>query len=804
MVNPLVRWRRRMVHTWRTLFAQGDFLALIVTIALLMMPALSLAAAGWPLDLRTVIPALVLSILFGFLLARSQYNELLALVMSGIYGVGIVLLIASINEPGNLGEGAVSVFSRLVRWMTDAVTGGINQDELVFTLLVATLFWFLGYNMAWHAFRIDRVWRVIVPPGLILVANSIYYTGTAKLEPYLIVFCFLSLLLIIRSNLDARAWDWYVNGIRVPRSLRTQFFRVGAIIGLLALLAAWIIPANDLQERLNRFQEFMQTEPLQQLSELWNRLFTTVETQGPTTADYYGGDSLQLGGAIKLGEQMVFLVSAPQGRRYYWRSRVFDTYEGGRWSPGANTRLTVEQSPLNITLDGEFTAARDPVQQQFTIGLNASRLIYAAPQPSRIDLPTRTDLLYTPGRTSMNVSVIRPLHVLERGTSYTATSLLTSASAPQLRSAGTSYPDWLKTLYLQISGSATNRTFQLAQTIVQEAGATTPYDKAKAIETWLRTNIIYNESIPQPPRGQDPVDWVLFDYKQGYCNYYASAMIIMLRSQGIPARMAAGFAQGTWDAEKNAFVVLERDAHTWVEVYFPGYGWVEFEPTAAQAPLNRTDDAPAGLQPSATPLASPTPTVTPTPTATPTLNPSTPEAQNGQSLPTITPTFAPSATATPIIVPTQPPPLAPRPRGPLAFIIPALLAAFAALLVIALLVGIGIFIWWWWEWRGMRGLSPITRAYARLERYLSLIGLQLGTHQTPEERRQRIVRTLPQADPPVSAITRMYTHERYGPGVKTEQETDIQADAADDAWSDTRSAILRRWLRRFVPWKRGG
>jgi transglutaminase-like putative cysteine protease len=802
--SPFARWRRRLDFTWRTLFAPGDGMALLVAVALLLMPALSLSAAGWPLDLRTVIPALTLSIVFGFLLARSQYNELFALLMSGIYGVATVAIIASINEPGNLADGGISVFTRLLRWSRDAVSGGINQDELIFTLLVALLFWFLGYNMAWHLFRVDRVWRVILPPGLILVANTIYYTGKSKLDAYLIVFCFLALILIIRSNLDARAWDWYVNGIRVPRALRRQFYRIGVILGMLAIIFAWVIPQNDLQERLNRFQEFLQSEPLTQLSELWNRLFTSVETQGPTTTDYYGGDSLQLGGAIKLGEQIAFLVAAPPGRRYYWRSRVFDTYDSGRWLPGANTRLTVEQSSLNITLEPEFTAARDAVQQQFTIGLNGSRLVYAAPQPQRVDLPTRTDLLYSPNRTSMNVSVIRPVRVLERGDSYSATSLMTNASAAQLGAANVDYPAWLRDQYLQIPGSVTTRTLQLAQAIVQEVGAVTPYDKAKAIESWLRSNIVYNESIPQPPRGQDPVDWLLFDLKQGYCNYYASAMIMMVRSQGIPARMAAGFSQGTWDVDRGAFVVLERDAHTWVEVFFPGYGWIEFEPTAAQAPVSRVDDTPAGLQPSATPVASPTPTATATPTATPTVNPltTTPEAQNAQALPTVTPTFTPSPTATPVIVPTQPPPLTPQPRGPLSFILRALAAALVGILLIALLIGLAVFTWWWWEWRGMRGLSPVARAYSRLERYLTLIGLRFGGHQTPDERRERIVSQLPQAEPPVTAITRMYTAERYGPGDTLQMNADQQSEAADDAWSDTRTTILRRWLRRFLPWGR--
>src|SRR5260370_36233488 len=102
----------------------------------------------------------------------------------------------------------------------------------------------------------------------------------------------------------------------------------------------------------------------------------------------------------------------------------------------------------------------------------------------------------------------------------------------------------------------------------------TPYDKSKAIESWLRGNVAYNEAMPNPPGNVDLIDWSLFTVKQGYCTYYASAMVIMLRSLHIPARMAAGFAQGTYDPATQSFVVRERDAHTWVEVYFPGAGWV--------------------------------------------------------------------------------------------------------------------------------------------------------------------------------------------------------------------------------------
>lgn len=800
--NTTPRWLRRLGNAWRTLFAPGDLFTLIVALLLLIIPVVALTAAGWPLDLPTVLPIAILSIGIGFLLARSQYNELLALLMSNIYGVGFTVLLAAMSEPGGLGQGLLGLVSRTVQWTVDAFNGGINQDPLIFTMLVSLLVWFLGYNIVWHIFRIDRIWRVILPPGLILIVNHVVYTGPVNLDGFVIAWLFLALLLIVRSNLDARAWEWYVNGIRVPASLRNSFFRVGALLALLVLLGGYFLPTFNLQDRLDRFQEFLASEPLTALGELWNRLFESVETEGPTTADYYGSDSLQLGGAIRLGEQEVFTVEAPPGRRYYWRSRIFDTYESGRWSPAATTRLTVPESPFSVLYDPAELNGRTPIQQRFTVTLSSSRLIYTAPQPLQVDLPTRSDLRYVPddvARSGVNLSVIRPLRVLDRGETYTATSLLTIATAAELRAAGTAYPEWLINLYLQVPPSISERTVQLARQIVSEAGASTPYDQARAIEGWLRANIIYNESIPQPPDGVEPVEWLLFDYRQGYCNYYASAMAMMLRVLGVPARMAAGFAQGDFDNERGQYIVQERDAHTWVEVYFPGYGWIEFEPTSAQAPVNRVDDVPLPNPPTATPAASPTPTATATPLPSPTPDPLTPQAasQEGQ-FPTLTPTFTPSPTATPVIIPTQPPPLPPSQRGLLSFILPALGAALLVISVIAVLVALLVLLWWWWEWRGMRGLSPISRAWARLERYMALIGLRPNPQQTPDERRSRIIRSLPPVEPPVTAITRMYTHERYGRPEHTPREDAIQSQIADEAWSDARGNIVRGWLRRHL------
>ncbi|GAB5494738.1 MAG: transglutaminaseTgpA domain-containing protein [Phototrophicaceae bacterium] len=793
---------------WQTYIASGDVTALLVTIILLLMPAFALDAADWPIDLNMIVPTIVMSLLFGYVLARSRYNELYALLVSSLYGIIFVIGIATLTTSLNPIRGLENVIIRSIQWFLDAFTGGINQDSLVFSMIVSLLLWFFGYNAAWHIFRVDRVWRVIIPPAVILLMNMIVYAGDANLDLYLMTFALMSLLLIVRSNLEAREWDWYVNGVRVPQRLRRQFIAVGTGISLVALVIAWAIPTGNLQQGLDNFQRFLASDPIRDMSEFWNRLIEPIESEGPATADYYGGDSLNLGGAIQLGDQVIMLIDAPTENRYYWRSRVFERYDDGRWRPSATRRVPDLDAPIDILIPVGSDLGRLTVEQTITMN-SPSRLIYTAPQPLSIDLAGRIDLLRTNGDqddadSPMNVSVIRPERVIERGVSYDATSAMSVASAIDLRQAGTNYPEWVTSPNTNAVGVSA-RTAELARQIITDANATNPYDQAKAIERYLRENITYNESIPAPPAGVDPIDWFLFTQQEGYCTYYATSMVAMLRSLGIPARMAAGFAEGEYDASLGQYVVRERDAHTWVEVYFPGYGWVEFEPTSAQAPLNRDGDDiepeqsnPAGAEPTSVPTFTPTPL--PSPTFQPTATPEGSEQQDNQAPPTVTP--SPTATATPIIVPTVAPPVAP-PDPPnnsfLSFLLPAIGLAFAVFMFVLVIVLLSLLVFWWWEWRGMRGLSPVSRAYARLMRYLGLLGLQSKDDETPEERRKRLVRELPKAERSITAITRNYTIERYSNKDEGTAENARQNQIAENAWVDARRNILVRWIRKFIP-----
>jgi transglutaminase-like putative cysteine protease len=208
----------------------------------------------------------------------------------------------------------------------------------------------------------------------------------------------------------------------------------------------------------------------------------------------------------------------------------------------------------------------------------------------------------------VDIKLVHGQRNLLPGEKYEVRSAVTNATEEELRAAGTDYPSWVLESYLQVPDSIPMRVHDLAREIVQDQ--TNAYDAVNAVTQYLRENIEYQDTIPPIPEDREAIDWILFDYQKGFCNYYASTEVILLRSLGIPARMAVGYAQGVRttrfdsgnanipipgeDEERAGAVgelyeVRQSDLHAWPEVYFPGIGWVEFEPTGNQFPIQRVE-----------------------------------------------------------------------------------------------------------------------------------------------------------------------------------------------------------------------
>ncbi len=182
------------------------------------------------------------------------------------------------------------------------------------------------------------------------------------------------------------------------------------------------------------------------------------------------------------------------------------------------------------------------------------------------------------------------LEPVQKGEKYKVTSIVANPTNAQLAKAVGKAPEWVNDEYLQLPENLPKRVVDLARKLT--ANADTPDEKARAIETYLR-KLKYRENVPAPLPGRDFVDTFLFDLKEGYCTSFASAMAVMLRSVDVPTRVVTGFAPGEYDSKIDRIVVNESKAHAWPQVYHPGYGWVNYEPTPIRDPVSRNQ---AGTQ----------------------------------------------------------------------------------------------------------------------------------------------------------------------------------------------------------------
>ena len=193
-----------------------------------------------------------------------------------------------------------------------------------------------------------------------------------------------------------------------------------------------------------------------------------------------------------------------------------------------------------------------------------------------------------------DILYVRSAGELDRGESYTVVSQASAATPQELRAAGTSYPGWVTDRYLQLPESrAMDRVSDLATALTRDRS--TPYDKARSIQAFLQS-MPYTQTIPTPPFDADGVDFFLFTLRRGYSDYFGSAMAVMLRTVGIPSRLVAGYAPGDWVQEQEVYIVRDLHSHAWTEAYFPGYGWVEFEPTPGYASALAGEERPQSLE----------------------------------------------------------------------------------------------------------------------------------------------------------------------------------------------------------------
>ncbi len=358
---------------------------------------------------------------------------------------------------------------------------------------------------------------------------------------------------------------------------------------------------------------------------------------------------------------------------------------------------------------------------------------------------------------------------------YDIGGLETTATGGELAAAGTDYPDYVTDRYLQLPTTVTDRTRTLARQLVDDAGATSPYDMSVVIQNDLRSRISYTESPPEPPDDRDVVDFVLFDTQAGYCEYYASAMAVMLRTLDVPARVVTGYFPPKYDDALNGFIYREKNAHVWVEAYFPGYGWIPFEPTANRDAPAYADDASPSPSPSETP--SPSPSASPSDTTDFTSQPSPSPVSSPSPSPAVIAATEPNDPGSPI-------------DGPFQWALIAAGVILILLVIAAMLLGLS------WR-RGLGGLSPVSALYARTVRLGGWLRIRGDPTMTPTEYADQIGRSVPAARRSARTVAEQYTAEQYAPA-----SVSPSYPVGRQAWDDLRRTLLRSIPRLLLPWRR--
>lgn len=570
------------------------FLLALMLVAL----ATSLRAADWAAGMNLLTPVVLAGFVLGMALSYARWSGLFPVLQSLIVGAAVVLYFVgqSPEIPAGLDSAGRIMFigSNLLSWVVLLFGDEPARSNLVFLLQLAFLLWWLGYLSAWAVFREGRVWRAIIPIGLVLMVNT--YFGPPDLGIYFVIFVVSALLLAVRSFLAEKEIVWRVERVRYANDIQRDFLRDGFLFALVVVGLALFLPNAASGDAMSAALEPLRG-PWRDVQQEWGRLFSSLNYQGAAVGEPMFGDTLTLGGPRDLGDQVIMDVNSASGR--YWRAVAYDTFTGRRW---LNSSTATQDIDGGIHVFTPNFQARQEVTQTITIRAPTGNVLMAAGQPVRVSLKATADLSViepAPGDRPPVAEIVM-LHrrdaTLRPGDQYLAVSELSSATVEDLQEAGADYPAWVTENYLDLPADLAPQVAELARQVT--AGATNPYDQVAAIEQFLR-GFPYNDQIEAPPPGVNAVNYFLFDVQEGYCDYYASSLAMMARTLGIPARVAAGYSQGDYVPEEGVYRVREFHGHSWPEVFFPGYGWIEFEPTAAEQEIVRVhrDDASAAAVP---------------------------------------------------------------------------------------------------------------------------------------------------------------------------------------------------------------
>jgi transglutaminase-like putative cysteine protease len=430
--------------------------------------------------------------------------------------------------------------------------------------------------------------------GLILMGVAGTLSQTMLFAPVLVAFVGVALPMLVldyrsRLGLEPGDRDWRtLTGLIRPGQM-ARLFGVVAVLGLVVFALLPRFPGYQLRQ-------FPVTAP----PNLMDQMFDSRDQSASIRNPGYGQDGQALGGTSGAGRgqtdntfyygfsstidqtlqgQLVptLVMRVRSQSPGFWRVLGFDRYTGRGWEISRNDDTQSLVRPdwsYRFVIPPEPTRAQiEEVVQSYTVLSALPNLIPTLAQPTELFFPTRGIAIDKEGS-------IRSPRILDEGLTYSVISQVAYRDRTRLRQARRTYPPFIRNYYLDVPAALRPKLQQRAQELLAKApnARNDAYEQALFLAQALKQTYTVQPDLPPPAAGEDLVDRFLFQYQGGYPDHFPTTLTLMLRSLGIPARVAAGFAPGRFNPFTGLYEVYNTDAHLITEVYFPGYGWYSFDP----------------------------------------------------------------------------------------------------------------------------------------------------------------------------------------------------------------------------------
>ena len=729
------------INAPRWLMSWEDWLTFAAALVTFIAIAVSIQQARWVPGMPAVVPTMVSGLVIGLVAARLRFPSPVIHLAALALGLAVVAFMTQQYADGaNVADRLADTRLRLVDWWHVVRANEISNDRLPFVAIVQAVSFLAAYLATYVIYRWNNPWLAILPGGVVLLANVALQKGEPTAA--LLVFLFGAMFLIARSHLQRLQRGWRRDRVDYPEFISLDAGQLTLAMLLAVVATAWMLPeANKASTVANAYEAV--TAPFTGRSGAFDRLFHNISGKSANRLHDFG-DFLPIRGDISLGTKRLYEVKAPEAGLI--RGTSYDEYTGAGWKSSDRQKTRVEGGDLAASPEAAEYKSRVGIVIQVT-ALDPDRAILSAGVPLGTN---ETSNAYSPDGFLGDIEQLAATRGLREGDTYNSLGSVSVATPEELASAGIAYPDWVTQRYLQLPSDIPDRVGEEANRVA--AGSASPYEAASRVEAYLR-EFPYDTTVPAAPHNRDSVDYFLFDLKAGYFDYSSSAMTVMLRTLGIPARVAVGYALDPVDASETTFTVRKNDAYSWVEVFFPQYGWVPFNPTPDRAAGGGGGLSGSGI-----------------------LDGSLDVEPNLDELFAEIGGFEPGVSETADALNAE----VTEHNDPPWVLIYSLLGALVALVAIAFAGRLT------WNW-GLSGLEGPARMWARVQRLAGWAKLGGDEAETPREWARRVGPAASQEEQ-ASTMANAFQHSRYG---RPDSAPPTSPEGTDEAYRGLRNALLK-------------